>query len=155
MKKLLLSLLLLSSTVYAKTTIIGDSHVGGMKPYLSKHMVVRYKNGSTSKYWLRQPVNKTDRLIIHTGTNEMAGKVSPNQWLNDTKAICKKWKVGQCYIVSPSMNKFNYLPYRKILANEPNVIFTYDMKPRGDGVHYTPKGYKKLSRQILESLPKE
>lgn len=155
MKKLLLSLLLLSSTVYAKTTIIGDSHVGGMKPYLSKHMVVRYKNGSTSKYWLRQPVNKTDRLIIHTGTNEMANKVSPQQWLKNTKAICEKWKVRQCYIVSPSMNKFNYLPYRKILANEPNVIFTCNMKPRGDGVHYTFQGYKKLSRQILESLPKE
>lgn len=135
----------------AKATdmIIGDSHVGGLKPYLNKHMVVRFKNGSTTDYWLKQPTYPVNKLVIHTGTNEQFSGVSPQEWLRKTQSLCWKWNPHKCYIVAPPANsRGNYQAYRSVLYPQHNIIYTQANGLR-DGVHYQPSGYKRMASQIL------
>lgn len=141
-----------ASLAHATNMIVGDSHVGGLKPYLSKHMIVRYKNGSTSSYWLRQPTYPVDKLVIHTGTNEQFNGTPAKKWLDQTISLCWKWNPRKCYIVAPPANKRgNYKAYRSVLYSRRNIIYTQSNDMR-DAVHYKPSGYKRMASQILSAI---
>ena len=131
------------------TTIIGDSHVGGLKPYLMKHMRVYYKNGSTAGYWLRKKI--TDgALVVMTGTNDALNNVPVKTWMNQTASICSHSK--RCYVVAPPANKYNkYQPYRRALSGKKNVIYPSQQQTR-DGVHYFHAGYRYMAREILDAV---
>lgn len=139
---------LMMSTASASTTIIGDSHLGGMKPYLQNHMRVLYKNGTTSSYWLKH-TGRADTLIIHTGTNEQFNGTSPKKWIENTKSVCRAWGASRCYVVTPPPNrKKNYQAYRSMASTMPHIV-TYPSGSTRDGVHYTPASYKQMANQIL------
>jgi hypothetical protein len=141
-----------ASLAHASNMIIGDSHVGGLKPYLNKHMIVRYKNGSTSSYWLRRPTYPVDKLIVHTGTNEQFNGTSAKKWLDQTISLCWRWNPRKCYIVAPPANRRgNYRAYRSILYSQRNIIYTQSDDMR-DAVHYKPSGYKRMAFQILSVI---
>ena len=124
------------------TTIIGDSHVGGLRPYLIKHMRVYYKNGSTASYWLKRKI--TDgALIVMTGTNDRLAGKSSSTWLKQTEAICRQAR--RCWIVSPPNVQGEY---RTALKDKNNVIWSGNYQTR-DGVHLYPSGYKALAEKIL------
>ena len=130
------------------TTIVGDSHVGGLRPYLVKHMRVYYKNGSTASYWIKRKI--TDgALIVMTGTNDALNGVPVKTWLNRTDALCRNTK--RCWIVAPPVNnRGKYKPYRNALSGRSNVIYT-SQHPTRDGVHYYPSGYKAMAKEILNA----
>lgn len=146
-------MLLVPVSVFAKDVIIGDSHVGGMLPYLSKDFVVKYKNGTTAKYWLNQnKIENVRNLFIVTGTNDGYAKVKPEVWKRQSNVICEKWKAKMCYIVAPFPNKKQtHLVYRKILENDNNVIWLPVENLRKDGVHLTNRSYKKAA-EILNTI---
>lgn len=127
------------------TTIIGDSHVGGLQPYLAGHMSVKYKNGSTASYWLKHPVHDST-LIVMTGTNDRISGKSPAKWLKQTEAICRQAR--RCWIVSPPNVQGEY---RTALKDKNNVILSGNY-PTRDGVHLYPTGYKALAEKILTAV---
>lgn len=128
--------------------LIGDSHAGGLKPYLQKRMSVRYKNGTTAAYWLRQsPVYGLNKLYILTGTNEQFNGTSPSVWMRQVNSICAKWNPRSCVVVSPPPNrKRNYKAYWNAI-NRPVVWLTSGQMAK-DGVHYTGNTYKNWSRRF-------
>ena len=128
-----------------RNMLIGDSHAGGLKPYLQKRMSVRYKNGTTAEYWLRQsPVYGLDKLYILTGTNEQFNGTSPSVWMRQVNAICAKWNPRSCIVVSPPPNrKRNYNAYWSAI-NRPAVWLTGGQMTK-DGVHYTGNTYRNWS----------
>lgn len=131
------------------TTIIGDSHVGGLRPYLIKHMRVYFKNGSTASYWIKRKI--TDGvLIVMTGTNDALNDVPVRTWVKRTDAICNGSK--RCFVVAPPVNdRGRYQPYRDALLNRKDVIWTYQERTR-DGVHYYPAGYRRMANDILKAV---
>lgn len=124
------------------TTIIGDSHVGGLQPYLAGHMSVKYKNGSTASYWLKHPVHDST-LIVMIGTNDRLAGKSSSTWLRQTEAICRNAR--RCWIVSPPNVQGEY---RTALKDKNNVIWSGNY-PTRDGVHLYTSGYKALAEKIL------
>ena len=127
------------------TTIIGDSHVGGLKPYLIRHMQVKYRNGSTADYWLKHPVHDST-LIVMTGTNDRIAGKSSSRWLKQTETICRQAK--RCWIVSPPNVQF---AYRTVLEDRSDVIWACSYRTR-DGVHLYQAGYRSLARKIIEAV---
>ena len=125
-------------------TIIGDSHVGGLKPYLSKYMSVQYKNGTTARYWMSQPVSERCDLIVMTGTNDHVAGVPTSVWLGRTDMICRK--AERCWIIAPPPYA---KAYRQALIKRKNVIWTTP-RPTRDGVHFYASGYKAMAQEILQ-----
>lgn len=138
--------LFLSVTVQARDMLIGDSHAGGLKPYLK--MEVRYRNGTTASYWLKQkPVYGLNRLYILTGTNEQFGGVSPRVWISQVNGICGRWRPNSCIVVTPPPNrKRNWSAYWNVI-NRPRVSWVSFGLGR-DGVHYSPSAYRAVARKM-------
>lgn len=103
----------------ASALVMGDSHAQGISIYCKHRPPVRYKVGSTTRYWYNQPTVKgVDHLYLVTGTND--GK-KPDRVLQ--AAICKRY--AKCTVVD---------------------IPRY---PKYDGIHLYPSGYRRLCQSIF------